>query len=77
MTAYQFFRRLKRFSGFARLGCLVLLVLSVLSSLLFLGTDVPVEIGTKWVFILLVILSVIWGFAWFMDKLLEPIRLRD
>ncbi len=55
------------------LGCLVLTVLSVLSSVLFLGTDVPVEIGAKWAFILLGFSSVIWCYAWFMVKLLEPI----
>ncbi len=55
------------------LGCLVLTVLSVLSSVLFLGTDVPVEIGGKWSFILFGFSSVIWCYAWFMVKLLEPI----
>jgi hypothetical protein len=74
MTGYLFFRRLKRVSGVVWLGCLVLTVLSVLSSVLFLGTDVPVEIGAKWAFILFVISSSAWFYAWFMVKLLEPIR---
>ncbi len=73
MTGYLFFRRLQRFSGVVWLGCLVLTVLSVLSSVLFLGTGVPVEIGAKWAFILFGISSVIWCYAWFMVKLVEPI----
>ncbi len=51
-----------------------LMILAVLSSVLFLGTDVPVEIGAKWAFILFVISSAIWCFALFMVKLPEPIR---
>ncbi len=74
MTAYWFFRRLQRYSGRIWIGCLILMVLSVLSTMLFLGTDVPVEIGAKWAFILFGISSVIWCCAWFMVKLLEPIR---
>lgn len=74
MTAYLFFRRLKRLAGTFWLACLALMVLSVLSSVLFLGTDVPVEIGAKWAFILFVISSFAWFYAWFMVKLLEPIR---
>ncbi len=50
------------------------MIFSVLSTVLFLGTDVPVEIGAKWAFILFVICSVIWFYAWFMVKLLEPVR---
>ncbi len=74
MTAYQFFQRLNRFLGMVWLGCFAFAILSVVASLLFLGTDAPVEIVAKWAFIVLAILSFIWSLAWFMAKLLEPFR---
>jgi hypothetical protein len=72
MTGYLFFRRLQRYAGVVWLGCVVLMILAVVSSVLLLGTDVPVEMGAKWAFILFGISSVIWCCAWFMVKLLEP-----